>query len=122
MPSVGCIATLVAILVVIVVEVLDAVLVVRETCRCAPLEVRKLDVLRVQSDFETLVSNLTQVGCYAAETSEVRQTLSHNHILCGLAVPLDATRQTLTKNSKVETYVDGRCLLPFKVRIGKAAY
>ena len=43
-PAVACIVDFVAILVILVVEVLDGVLVVRETCRGVPCEVLCLDI------------------------------------------------------------------------------
>ena len=43
-PAVACIVDFVAILVILIVEMLDGVLVVRETCRGVPCEIFCLDV------------------------------------------------------------------------------
>ena len=120
-PAVAGVVHLLAILVVLVVEVLDSVLIIREAECGVPLEVLGVDVAGVQRDFDTGVGHLTQVGGDAAEASEVRQALAHNHVVRALVVEVNATGDATGKNREVNTEVPRRGLLPLQVVVTQTA-
>ena len=112
-PTVGSIVIFLACFgIVVVVDVLDAVLVVGEAYAGAPFEVLAGERHGTESDFNTLVGHFTKVGDDAAEAGERRQTLPHDHVFGRLGVPVDATAETALEETEVKTYVECTCLFP----------
>ena len=84
---------------------LNLVFIVREAYRGIPFKILSINITRIEGEFNTTIGNLTQVSSNTAKTGEVRQTLTHNHIMSTFRVPIDTTRKSLIEHRKVESNI-----------------
>jgi len=90
-PFVAGVIDFLSVFVILIIKVIDAVFIIRESERSIPSKVLDFHVTGVERQFKTRVSYLTQVGGDAAKTGEVRQALVHNHVMRLFVVPFHAT-------------------------------
>ena len=87
----------------ITIEVLDLVLVPRPYKRCAPCEVLRHDVLRVNRHLQTLVGGLTHIHKHIRETGDLRQITLQKKIVGSRSVEINVTIDAVVQDSKVNT-------------------
>ena len=121
-PSVRCIILFYSVFIIVVVDVVDLVLINRETYRSIPSKVLVLNIGRIKCNFKALVLYFTQVSHNRSKSREARQTLTHNHVSGLLEIIIHVGCQSSVKERKVQTNVPCFCLFPFQVRSSQAAH
>ena len=121
-PIVRSIVTFHTVFVIVVIDVVDTVLVNRETSRSIPCKVFSLDISRVQGYFKTLVLHFTQVSGDSTETGETRQTLPHNHISSLLEIVVKATGQAATQYREIYSGIPSFRRFPLQIRSSQTVH
>ena len=101
-----------------VLHLVDSILVVSQVDAGHPVEILRADGIDVQSQLDTLVGHLTDIGIHLTINILCRRNrIFPNQVFSLLVVNLDSTVDAILQESEVKTDVQHACGLPLQVGI-----
>ena len=100
-------------------QFVNGILIVREVDSGHPVEILGADSIDVNRQLDTLVGNLTHIGCDRTERIDIgRYGIVPNQIPGLFIIELDSTVDAVLHESEVKTDIQHACALPLQVGIG----